>query len=688
MMHKIYGNAHKVCIWLDEIDHPDGEALEEKRRSTDIENSDSSGEDSDEEETDRKRARAVEAATEHQRKMAEQDKKAIAFIRDDVLKLWNFDELCKNKAKAGEWAALLSLMRKPWFSRRWVVQEIALAKEAEIYTEKSRLEWRGFVDAVSLFVEVEDATRRLTEIMQRHEVYSHVPDFFEDLSAIGASLLVNATSNLYRKDSAGKKRDSQRTLEYLVSAVPVFDVTEPRDAVFSLLAIAKDATPMAANQQWEMRLFQRIMEKQINKNLQRKTYRVDYGMKVVDVFQQFVEFSIRQSQDRSRALDIICRPWAPDPNSGRSIGSQQQQLPTDEEKLPSWILGPEHTAFKMYHHPNVGRRMGRINADPLVGLPGEHSYRAAEGKFVNEKLLKFKKRSKFYSLFVEGFPLDKIESVSTYSQNGQIPWEWIKASGWKRAPSSVPPEEFWRTLVADRNQHGRNAPQFFERACHESVNKEREGETIDTKKLITEGRCSIVASFLRRVHQVIWNRSLARSQIMKRLCMVPKAAKSGDIIAILYGCSVPVVLRRKFMMDDEIEDQMICDQKEANLPREKAARVILDGFRRRQRQRRENPLPSSPRSAAEIEKEQTEKRKRMDVINKETLQLIEEEEIERRDLMEIILAAQAKPKDDPSREYFEFIGACYVHGMMNGEAIEQQNIRGDKIIPSQVFELR
>jgi len=35
--------------------------------------------------------------------------------------------------------------------------------------------------------------------------------------------------------------------------------------------------------------------------------------------------------------------------------------------------------------------------------------------------------------------------------------------------------------------------------------------------------------------------------------------------------------------------------------------------------------------------------------------------------------------------YYRFVGECYVHGMMNGEAIKLQN---ERIIPTQVFELR
>jgi hypothetical protein len=58
---------------------------------------------------------------------------AIKFIKDEVLQLQNFDELCDSKEASKKWGALLELMQRKWFSRRWVVQEIALARTATIY---------------------------------------------------------------------------------------------------------------------------------------------------------------------------------------------------------------------------------------------------------------------------------------------------------------------------------------------------------------------------------------------------------------------------------------------------------------------------------------------------------------------------------------------------------------------------
>lgn len=47
--------------------------------------------------------------------------------------------------------ALEALMRRPWFSRRWVVQEVCFAKTAEVYFGKSKLDWARLSKVISLY---------------------------------------------------------------------------------------------------------------------------------------------------------------------------------------------------------------------------------------------------------------------------------------------------------------------------------------------------------------------------------------------------------------------------------------------------------------------------------------------------------------------------------------------------------
>jgi len=83
---------------------------------------------------------------------------AIRFIREEITQLKKFDRLCTDKEHAPKWRSLLALMQRPWFSRRWVVQEIVLAKKATVYCGPDKIEWPELAIAVELFVEVETAT--------------------------------------------------------------------------------------------------------------------------------------------------------------------------------------------------------------------------------------------------------------------------------------------------------------------------------------------------------------------------------------------------------------------------------------------------------------------------------------------------------------------------------------------------
>jgi len=54
----------------------------------------------------------------------QESKMAIDFIKNEIMEFQNFDDLCGRNENTNKWKALLSLMQRPWFSRRWVVVPI------------------------------------------------------------------------------------------------------------------------------------------------------------------------------------------------------------------------------------------------------------------------------------------------------------------------------------------------------------------------------------------------------------------------------------------------------------------------------------------------------------------------------------------------------------------------------------
>jgi hypothetical protein len=353
-------------------------------------------------------------------------------------------------------------------------------------------------------------------------------------------------------------------------------------------------------------------------------------------------------------------------------------------------------------HPNNELKMGRKNADPLVGLPSpvQKNYSAAESREIEMHKFGFKKREAYYSLYVSGFVLDKVAKVDVASQSGAIPEEWIVMGGWDDITAD-PPEEFWRTLVADRGRHGRNPPTYYSRACKESITKGLTSGALNTTELINDGRCSVVSEFFRRVQAVIWNRSLMRTE-HKRLGIVRKDVREGDLICVLYGCSVPVILRRQRKTNLAEEDRL--DEIELE---EMATRVQRFW---RTRNASQNLLAVAAMLAKVFKEKGHAAGMELDVgllakqVREERVKLAEREatrmlngvgETRSNRLPSGETIMSPRPGGDrrlsmfggeePRLSYYEFVGECYVHGMMDGEAIKYQN---EKQVRAQVFELR
>ncbi|KAJ4420396.1 hypothetical protein N0V82_004385 [Gnomoniopsis sp. IMI 355080] len=571
---------------------------------------------------------------------------AIKFIKEEINELRDFDKLCKNSKHAGKWRALLGLMQRDWFSRRWVVQEIALARKATVYCGPDKVDWRDLAIAIELFVEVESATHRLSELMKKDDRFNVIPNWFEHISELGASLLVTETSKIFRDYKrksdrrplglghltlSGPGRRSLLSLEYLVTSLSIFDCGRPHDFVYALVAISRDAfpsPPTSITQRSKEALVTEVMKGFV----ERKPFPLDYDIPYPDVARDFIDFTIQRHQDtgkdEEKALDILCRPWSkewrlvdediqeqntedhkkglfkdrgvnqkalefwrdkvkkndlgseiiseescqmkwepwfqtkkcrPQARGGKAHGSVTPitSAVVAAETLPSWVSDVTKAPFDIFRHPGVEiTKMGRKNADPLVGNldNGEGTYSAAQSKKQNREEIKFKKRARLghYSLYVRGFRFDKVDIVEQVSQQGAIPASWLELGGWETAirPKSpgtdpgIPPDALWRTLVADRGMYNQNPPYYYSRACKETIMKGAlRSNAVDTTALIYNERNSIIAEFCRRTQCVIWNRAMIKTK-NGHLGLVSPNVKKGDLVCIIYGCTVPVILRK------------------------------------------------------------------------------------------------------------------------------------------------
>ena len=348
-------------------------------------------------------------------------------------------------------------------------------------------------------------------------------------------------------------------------------------------------------------------------------------------------------------------------------------------------------------------------------------------------------------MFIDGFILDHIQSIGDISIGGCIPCSWLQVAGWDEGAQKIeePPEEFWRTLLANRGTEGQYPQPFYSIACREAFRRGKPGAAFNTNTLTRES--SIMTKFVQRINAVIYNRRLIRTQHdrshgLSRLGLAPGRCREGDLICILYGCTVPIVLREVSKSKDQIQ-QEVRDEKRAI--REEAVTVIqrrwrMIQLRKTSRLKRNEQfvvnsgwrtyLASSSRLKSKVTiipgNFSSKYQLFVSQIVLTAVVFVLSENSVRRSLIllgaaiSVLVFVLVVRKLGPSlwalitindtspraesihrsrsnreeqcvrRTHYELIGECYVHGMMDGEAMDWLRREDTNIIKTQSFEIR
>jgi hypothetical protein len=235
----------------------------------------------------------------------------------------------------------------------------------------------------------------------------------------------------------------------------------------------------------------------------------------LEVYRDFLKFCV----DRSHSLDMICWPWAP-----RNL------------QLPTWIPNLSKAAFQ-----EKDGKYSRVHADPLSGRPGVgfKPYYAAKGYPAS-----WIPNDDKECLIVKGFAIDTIAEVSEKSP-GLIEQAWLDASEWHDT-KQTPPDTFWRTLVGNRDSQGRRPPGVWRGICRDVFDGRPAGGILKIEAM-KDAVAPIVREFLERVYCVTLNRRLVlfrNRAASESVGLAPVDVRKDDVVCILYGCSVPVLLRK------------------------------------------------------------------------------------------------------------------------------------------------
>jgi hypothetical protein len=484
---------------------------------------------------------------------------AMDFV-NDIINLSELDKLCANKELTPKWYAFAHLLKSRWFSRRWVIQELALAKDAIVRYGDKEVHWVDLADAIAHFVTKFDSIEQLFLASTK---YTHQLRTLRDVQAYGANILVETTSSMFRKSEEGEVLDRLATLELLVSSLTIFEASDARDTIFALLSIAKDRD-------------------------RSRVPTVDYRKDVVEVYKDFFEYCIETSD----SLDILCRPWADDGKKKPVSGNptiRQKALDYQEINLPSWVLRVSDSAFGTPEDSLNGRK----NGDNLVGLPNRMCYKACGSR---KAQVEFSKKpvsgieaipppetptiitsseadisivstrawpdsspvTDSYSpsgslsyelrwvLYTRGFRLGKINRRSAPCAEGIIMNECLRMGGWEPGDDMNPvvPEQLWRTLVADRGADLHPPPCWYRRACEHALANVTNSGNLNTRELIADStQPYLMRQYLKRAQSVTWNRRVIKDYKRNLFGLAPTTAELKDIVCILFGSSVPVILR-------------------------------------------------------------------------------------------------------------------------------------------------
>jgi hypothetical protein len=282
-----------------------------------------------------------------------------------------------------------------------------------------------------------------------------------------------------------------------------------------------------------------------------------YDKSLMDVYGDFTEYSIEQSH----SLEILCRPWAPMPKALNTLercelGDQGIQ---NSETLPSWIPVRAHA-----HGVPAEDLTDQVNSESFVPnflSQYQKHYNASAGL---RPYVKFGKhnlpRPRMFdgTLRVKGLKLGVVEKLSGCMLNGAIPAEVFLYE-----PHS------WRVLVAGRGPNGTTLPRWYSEAfiqCQKFVNK---NGVLDTNKLLKDTEIPHhMRMFIERASAVTRNRNLficssGKGKWQKYCGLAEPCIQLGDVVCILFGCSVPVVLRPvidtnqcKFVCGCYVQDMM------------------------------------------------------------------------------------------------------------------------------------
>jgi hypothetical protein len=451
--------------------------------------------------------------------------------------------VCNGRRDPAPWEALRGLFASPWFSRVWVLQEVAVARDVRVVYGGDTFPWAVLYRAAMACHNERGlpyVTQALVYQRETDRVWLKPPglDHAEAFNTYRACIRVG-----YSIDPASLFRRCRG-----------FTATDPRDKIFALLGLV-DA-------------------------YDHPRLKVDYGKSAHDVMVDAARYFL----ERNELCDVLfeagigwdCGPtsvYVESMDEARTLAS----LPT---WVPNWAKG--------YYGAKISRLVKASWGD-AVPSPG-YNY-AASGIGQGAVMREGHCRSLIARVVLVGdtvarlgsvcrVPLDERESAASadatvnalqwYVEAWRLVMEAAIAPYPVRGGEQSPGEAFWRTCVGDRTTIQRPAPPF----CARIFRRTLQGLAADLLKSEDPAVLGTLADDVRAMFEgggvpvddggsspdearLERGTDVTLPTINKRLCvtdkgfigLVPPATREGDELCIILGSQTPSVIRRSAVDD-------------------------------------------------------------------------------------------------------------------------------------------
>lgn len=463
-MQEIYANAKQVVVWLGEAARKDALAFDSLRRL--------------------------------QYQLTGQDESwfliRLGWYRDKTGRVFSGGVL-RSMLTDIEYDHLIHLLRRDWFRRTWVIQEVASARNATVLCGNQSMDWETFA-----------------------KVFMRLGDHFLPVSQLGGEDPQHSLENIAAIETARRSHSGplSMSLFHILVATSFSKCKDQRDKIFAVVGLAKD---------W----------------LGKRTLVPDYDTREEKAFEAFKDFAVADSNQNRDLRTLSC---ASGPSETPSLPSWVPDWTSIQNPHP-FVRYSDRTKFSAsggmkavaWHSNNetVLHVTGKL-VDSIVTIGSEPKFTKAIAVFeINQaKITELKESFRW---------LQECRDLAS-DENGTL--------------TKDRHEMLWRTLTCGLTGDAFPAPSryseyfakymnFMESAAERFEDYLTESQTAATA---IRGLDEVIPHF--ETHALV-EASLFKWSSRRRLCTtsngrlacVPKSSRQGDVICTLFGAEVPYILR-------------------------------------------------------------------------------------------------------------------------------------------------